>query len=326
MTPEPTPAAPRVAFLCNPLSRRVRGASDEVRALGRAVAGDAYGEASIPTGMAAFLDGVEWHEDDVLCIAGGDGTIHGVLTCLERLRSQEAWPVLAAAPGGTTNMTVKDFGPPVGLLEYLHAMRHWLAGRDTAPGALISRRVVRIAAPGQEPLAGMFFGAGVVSEGVDFFVRRLKPLGIPEAIGSPVAIARMMTSLVLGATHALSRPMTAHLDDRAPWDRPTLLCAASSLHRLIIGSHPYWGAEDAPIHTTLVDRDARGLVTGFPSLFRGDPGDRLTPERGWVSHNVRRLRLALDGPFIVDGELYHSRTDQGPLEITAERTVRWWMP
>ena len=343
--PIPTPRT--ITFLANPLSRRVKRHASRVRTHGEAVAGkDGYCEASKPDAMADFLAPYTWGPDDLLCVAGGDGTIHGVLTALERQHPRGPWPRIAAAPGGTTNMTVKDFGPPLSLTAYLEALRGWLeAGRGAEPpttappfaplvgpaagsGRFVSRPVVTVARPSAPPLAGMFFGAGAVSAGVDFFDRRLKPLGIPEAVGSPLAIARVLASLALGghAIDAMAPEMEIRFEEEAASSRPTVFTLVSSLHRLIVGARAYWGTEEGPMHVTLVDKGARDIFRSIPRLARGEPGDRLTPERGWRSRNAHRITLAFDGPYIIDGELYRARAADGPLEISTLRSVDWWMP
>ena len=322
--------ATRVAVLLNPLSGRVRRRTYAVRARGRALAGPLYAEASNPDAMADAVAGFALGPDDVLCVVAGDGTLHGVLTALERLRPDSGWPILAATPGGTTTMIAKDVGPPGGLLSYLEALRLRKAAGDGphAGGRIVLRPVLRIAVPGSEPMAGMFLGAGTVSAGVDFFNRRLKPAGIPVSVGSPIAIARTLFTMATGgrALDRLAPPMTVRVERGPALDGPAVFFLATTLHRMIIGARPYWGGDTGPIHLTLVERDAQGIFRHVPRLALGRPGDRLTPERGWHSHDTPRALFGMDGWFIVDGELHHATGAAGPLELTAARTARWWIP
>lgn len=322
--------APRVAVLLNPLSGRVRHRIRAARARARELAGPLYAEASEPGAMAGVVRELSLGPDDLLCVVAGDGTVHAVLTALERLCPDGGWPILAAAPGGTTNMTVRDMGRPGALLGYLDALRRWRAAGagPNASGRLVLRPVLHIAVPGAEPIVGMFLGAGTVSAGVAFFNKRLRSMGIPEAVGSPVAIVRTMLALALGGRSLdhLAPRMTIHTDRGPVLDCPTVFLVVSTLGRLLIGSTPYWGNGESPIHLTAVEREATGIYRYVPRLALGRPGDRLTPERGWHSHGASLVRLALDGPFIVDGELLHASRAAGPLEITASRVARFWMP
>jgi len=324
--------APRRAVLLNPLSGRVRRSPDAVRALAREIGGDRYAEASDPHAMADAVAAFDLGEDDILCIVAGDGTLHAALTALERQRPHGPWSTIAAAPGGTTNMAARDLGSAGRLVPWLHALRRWAAKRTAASGAdegrLVTRPVLRIAIHGADPLVGLILGAGTVSAGVDFFNRRLRPLRIPEAVGSPVALVRTLLAMALGGRglDRMAPSMTVRVEGGPDLDGPALLLAVSTLHRVVIGARPFWGAGGGPIHLTLVERTAKAIFRSVPRLILGRPGNRLTPERGWHSHDTVRIEVTLDGTYIVDGELYHARSTDGPLEITAAREVRWWVP
>lgn len=313
--------APRPAVLLNPLSGRVRHRPEAVRALARKIGGERYAEASDPRAMADAVAAFDLAEDDVLCVVAGDGTLHAALTALERQRPRGPWPTIAAAPGGTTNMAARDLGPAGKLVPWLQALR------DT-PGRIVIRPVLRIAVPGADPLVGLILGAATVSAGVEFFNRRLRPLGIPEAVGSPIALVRTLLAMAVGGRRLdrMAPSMTVRVEGGPDLDGPALLLGVSTLHRVVIGARPFWGAGGGPIHLTLVERTAKAIFRSVPRLILGRPGDRLTPERGWHSHDTARIRVAFDAAYIVDGELYHARSADGPLEITADREVRWWVP
>jgi len=321
--------APRVAVLLNPLSGRVRRRAAAVRARVCELAGPLYAEASEPAAMTDAVLGFSLGTDDVLCVVAGDGTLHAVLTAFERRPDVER-PILAPAPGGTTNMTTRDLGRPGGLFRYLEALLCWKAagGGADAPGRLVERPVLRIAAPGSDPLAGMFFGAGTVAAGVDFFNRRLRSMGIPAAVGSPVAVVRTMLAVAMGGRSLdhLAPPTTVCVERGPVLDGPAVFLVATTLHRLIFGARPYWANGLGPIHFTLVERGAVGMFRNVPRLAIGRASDRMTPERGWHSHGTSCVHVTLDGPFIVDGEIHHASRADGPLELSASRAARFWMP
>jgi len=317
---------PRPAVLLNPLSGRVRRDPDAVRALARRLGGERYAEAAEPVAMANAVASFGLGEDDILCVVAGDGTLHAALTALERQRPDGPWPVLAAAPGGTTNMAARDLGSAGKLVPWLEAL-------GASRGRLVRRPALRIAPAGAEPMVGLIMGVGTASAGVDFFNTRLRPLGIPEAIGSPISIVRTLGVMALGGSRLdrMAPEMRVVVGSGAERDGlefsgPALLLAVSTLHRLIIGARPFWGGGDGPIHLTLAERSAKAIFRSVPRLILGRPGNRLTPERGWHSHDTARLSVTFDGPHIVDGEMYHACAADGPIEITATREVRWWVP
>lgn len=334
---------PEIAVLVNPRSGRVRRRVARVRALAHRLAGERYAETSDPQAMAEFVARAAPGPDGVLCVAGGDGSVQAVLTALERQRPQAAWPLLAAAPGGTTNMTARDLGEPVKLTTYLRRLARWAesggsggsgsdadagAGGPSSGGRLVSRPVLRIAPPLGDPVAGMFLGAGAVAAGVDMFHRSFKPRGIPEGVAFPLIIGRYLAALASPGRRRdeLAPRVTLSVDGTVLQDRRALFLFTTTLHRLLLGTHPYWGAEEGPMHTTLVEGHVHWGVADVPRFARGAGPPRFTPELGWHSHNAHRVGLAFDGPWIVDGEVLHARASDGPLEITAGRTVRWWVP
>ncbi len=334
----PNPKAPnksdgyRMAVLCNPRSGRVLRELDAIRELGREMGGELYREAAEPTEIAEALSDLTEMGVGTLCIIGGDGTVHGALTALHASSPEEPWPVIAPVPAGSTNMTARDLGAGGSLMERLLAIRAFWDGKGLqgqgAEGVLVSRPMLCVEHGDAEALCGMFFGAGSVAEGVRFFDQRLRGLPLGAEKTSGLSLARVLLSVAVRGTQAESVgcSVTKSVDGHAPTDHLCIFCLATTLHRLILGTRPYWGDEDGPVHFTLVEKSARAFWWSLPRIARGRPGARLTPERGYVSQNTNVVELTLDGPFVVDGEVYHARAADGPCRITAPRTVQWLVP
>lgn len=334
----PNPKAPtrseghRIAVLCNPRSGRVLRELDAVRELGRELGGELYREAAEPSEIAEALGDLTEMGVGTLCIVGGDGTVHGALTALHGSRPEGPWPVIAPVPGGSTNMTAQDLGAGGSLMERLLAIRAFCdtEGRQgaRAEGALVSRPMLCVEHGKNEALCGMFFGAGAVADGVRFFDQRLRGLPLGDRNTSGLSIARVLFSLAVRGTRgeSVGCSVARAVDGHAPTDHLCIFCLATTLHRLILGTRPYWGEEDGPVHFTLVEKSARAFWRSLPRIARGRAGARLTPERGYLSQNLNAVELTFDGPFVVDGEVYHARAADGPCRITAPRTVQWLVP
>ncbi len=334
----PNPRAPtrsegnRIAVLCNPRSGRVLRELDAVRELGRELGGDLYREAAEPTEIAEALGELTGMGVGTLCIVGGDGTVHGALTALHASKPDEPWPVIAPVPAGSTNMTAQDLGAGGSLMERLLALRAYrdAQGRQGpgAEGALISRPMLCLEHGKNEALCGMFFGAGAIADGVRFFDQRLRGLPLGDRNTSGLSIARVLFSLAVRGPRgeSVGCSVARAVDGHAPTDHLCIFCLATTLHRLILGTRPYWGEEDGPVHFTLVEKSARAFWRSLPRIARGRPGARLTPERGYLSQNLNAVELTFDGPFVVDGEVYHARAADGPCRVTAPRTVQWLVP
>ena len=317
----------RIAVLCNPLSGRVRGREKVVRRLGKEVGGSRYREASNPQEISGALAALVAAGPEVLCLIGGDGTVQAAVTSLHSLAPFEDWPILAALPGGTTNMTAKDLGDWGSISVGLEALRLWGKGSEGG-GKVITRPVLKIEVPGAEVLCGFFFGTGAVSAGVQFFQRRFAKKGLPGTPAVRLTIARLLWSLAPGRTGvgSLVQPLSLTLDGGPEVRHGALLFFASTLHRLLLDMRPYWGQESGSIHFTLVEEGARGLWLKLFRLARGQPGKKLTPEAGFHSRNVEAMELRFDGPFVIDGEVYQACSEAGPLRVSTLPSVRWLVP
>lgn len=299
---------PRVAILCNPLSGRVSRDWASVRALRTAVGSAAYREASTPDEVGVALDELALGRGEALAVIGGDGTTQAVLTALHSTMPEARWPLLIPLSAGSTNMTALDLGAGGTLAATVAKLRRWRAG-ECAEGKRVQRPLLLVERPGHGPLCGMFFGTATVAEGVRFFRRRLRGRGVASEGTSSLAILRVLFSLARGgpANAGVDR-LSCRVDDGEEFEQQAILGLVTTLHRLLLGMRPYWGCEDAPIHLTLVDRDAKALWRSLWRLGLGRPGRRLTPERGYISRNIHRLEVQFDGPFVVDGELFEARS------------------
>ncbi len=225
-------------------------------------------------------------------------------------------------------MTASDLGARGSPVTFLEALARRLEEGGGASLSRVRRPVLRVEGGGAGSRSGMFFGAGVVAAGVRYFQRRLDRVAVTGERISAVAVGRVLLGLAFGGEtgEAAARSATVSVDGGPAERLEGLLFLASTLERLLLGTRPYWGEGEGPIHFTLVEKGARGLWRGLPRLALGRPGRRLTPERGYRSHEAARLELTLDGPIVLDGELYEARAAEGPLRISAERVAEWVVP
>ncbi len=309
----------RILTVCNPRSGRIRKDSRLLNEL-RAQPQDRYREASSVEEFGEAISGFRVTEADTVCIFGGDGTVHGVLTELQAHVGSDPWPSVMVIPAGSTNMTARDVGSGGKLRPSVEAYRRLLAGPTAEPSTTL-RAVLRIDSPGQRSLSGMFFGTGVVADGVRFFRSRLRDVGVTSEGVSAIAILKVLTGMLFGR----ARPDRTGIgrDGHAEEAHETSALLATTLDRLLLGSKPYWGLEEGPIRLTVIDHEARRLWARIGRLAHGRPGGALRPEHGYSSHNASRIEIGFDGPFVVDGELYEARSENGPVTLTADRTVRW---
>jgi len=271
-------------------------------------------EARTPAQIEQVLTALAASGVEVLAVNGGDGTVQAVITSLFERRPFTALPVVAVLRGGTTNMTAGDVGLRGGVLRALRRLLEWEGEVE-----LIQRPVLRVESKlTRDTRCGMFFGIGIIVSGIEYFHARVRGLGLGAAAGPGVAIARGLLAFGRRDPKFVS-PVTVRMGvDGAPCEEPqdVLLLLVSTLERLFFGIHPYWGKEVGPLRVTRVQAQPRRLLRVFPSLLRGRPSRLATAESGYRSCNVRELRLAFDGAFTLDGEIYPVRAEEGSLRIS----------
>lgn len=259
-----------------------------------------------------LAEDIEW-----LIIIGGDGTLQGVINCLFAQRSVEKWPLLTIVPGGTTNMIALDLGmhgKPEQVLTQVKQSLH-----QSSQPTLVSRPVLRIEQSGVKNVYGMLFGLGLIARGVRFSQSQVKQLGMTGNIFTIIIVLRSVIGTFLGRPQAEWAPVQiSRANGKGVMQVETYTFAlVSALERLLLGIRPYWGRESAPLHTTFVRQNSKNFWTRIWLLIVGR-GHGLKKADGYESYNTHSLEIWLDDEYIVDGELFHASSQQGPLRISAD--------
>jgi hypothetical protein len=101
----------------------------------------------------------------------------------------------------------------------------------------------------------------------------------------------------------LAAPVYAELDgmEGVHGRQAFMAILASVADRLLLGTRPYWGTGPGAIHATTVRAQPARLLASVLPVLRGR-GAAL--QDGYASHNVQSLTMALEGPFVIDGQCY----------------------
>lgn len=295
----------RVGILCNSDSGRVRSRMPEVRALCRRIAGANYAEVDGTTLDGPLVTGLLSQQPELLVVVGGDGTLHAVLGRLFACGHARPAPAVLAVPAGTTNMSALDLGvrgQPLAVLERLHARLEQQAAA-ALPGQ--SRPVLQVSRAGSAPLCGMFFGAGIIARGVEYFSSYVRTSGVTGELASGLVMARFLGALLGADRGGLTTPVYADIDgmEGVAGRQPFMAILASVADRLLLGARPYWGTGPGPIHATTVRAHPARLLASMLPVLRGR-GERLRAQDGYASANVHSLGMHLEGPFVIDGQCY----------------------
>ena len=313
----------RVGVLCNPHSGRNRRCLRQVREAARRLPNAVYREAVDPIATAQGLQDLLAAGAELLVINGGDGTLQAALTYLLGPDGPKGRPPrLMVIAGGTTNMSAADVGARKAPLQALHCIGDWLAGTRSGP-VRRERPVLRVAGPGGAPVHGMFFGAGAIHTGVEYFHRRIAASRAGGALGPGLAFARMLFS-VARPSQSWIKPtrLSLSVDEGGVQVGEYLLVLVSGLERLLLGSRPYWGIEPAPLHYTAIRHRPARLLRSLPFVLSGGRGVRPREKDGYFSRNISTLSLGLEGGFVLDGERFRVDADGGALRVSqAERVA-----
>jgi len=307
----------RVGLLTNPYSGRNRRWG--LRAANRVLADYPHvyrQEAQTPAEVAAGLAEFARRELDIVVINAGDGTVQAALTAL--LQAPTEWqPLMALLRGGTANMTAGDVGLPGSSARALRRLLHWAATFE-GEARIVRRPILRIqTAPDHPPLFGMFFGAGAIIQGIELCHRQFYSRGMNDKLATALATVWLLLAVARRDSRIL-RPVPFRIGlDRSPLAPPEdyLVILASTLERLFHGLHPYWGAENGPLHYTAVRAHPAHVLRTAPSLLWGRPNRFGTVANGYISHNTDEIRLGMDGLFTLDGELHRADSGAGPVII-----------
>ncbi len=248
---------------------------------------------------------------DAVAVNGGDGTVIGLLTEL-RLRSPFAeTPALVLLAAGNTNMIAGD----VGLAGAPHrALTRVLAVSTSGSGLKREeRRLIRVEQEGEATYYGLFVGAIAIVRAILLARRMLHPLGVRHGFGNAAAIGLGALRVLFGGGGAgellAGVPVEIGFDDEPMRRDGYAAVMATTLERLLLGARPFWGAEPGAIRTTLVRAPADRPLRSLLPMLRGRPTERMS-RAGYLSRNAERVRLALDGPFMIDGEIHQARRER----------------
>jgi diacylglycerol kinase family enzyme len=317
---------PRVGLITNPHSRRNRAALAEIQALVAAHGKVRHRVTQSVDDVRSALQEFAEQSVGVVAINGGDGTTAQVFTALLDASPFAIQPAVVLLPGGTTNMNAADAGMRGSLTKAVEKLCRWSAGETLSEERLFRPILCVEGAVGQGALYGMFFGAGaIIINGIEHCTGHVHRVGLTDEIGPGVTLLRAVWGVLRGDPQFTAPiEVTLRLDEQdTPTQKRLAILLVTSLERLFLGLHPWWGDEQQPLHCTWIDKPAQGLLRKLPGLLRGKPATGATPENGYFSHNARQLELDMDTTFTIDGELYQASREHGPIRISHGGTIEF---
>jgi len=279
-------------------------------------------------GLNAALRDLAAQEVRLLVVVGGDGTVQAVLTHL--LSGDGSGfaepPMLCVLAGGTTNMTAADVGvrgrPDRALRRLIDLPPESIGLR----GTMLDRHVVEVVRGDDPPRFGMFFGAGAICRAIRLARRSVHPMRLGSSLESALTLAGVFGERLFGGGDERDRVMrgddiTIARNDGPPVRATTLLALCTTLDRLVLRSRPFWGGEQGPLRCTRIGYPAPRFWRSVPRIMYGREGRDLEAP-AYASCNADSIRLEMDCPFTIDGELFESSRTV-PIVLRGDRRVRF---
>lgn len=270
-------------------------------------------EVRTPPQVAAALEEFASQATDLVAISGGDGTVQMALTALWSRPMMAPRPQLVVLAAGTTNMIAGDVGHCGDQVWALRRLAHWLR---TGVGRVVrvQRPVLELAMPGHGLQYGMFCGAGLISRGVGFYREHLHDRGLAGLPGILLTLARGLGAAALRSRRGT--PLTARVDGHRLAMDTCLFFLVTTLERLFFGLRPFWAGPQGPLRYAAARSGARHLPRLLPALARGRSHPLATGANGYFAGGGTEIRLLLDSPLALDGELFT------PVSATEPTVVR----
>lgn len=298
----------RVGVINNPRSwrntrRRTREAIQETLA---AHPSEHFEEDTLD-GLVSRTEQLVGHGSELLIVNGGDGSVQAVLTALFNMPAGTPQPLLVVLSGGTTNTTANCLGYGRGLAPELGELLSQAAA-GCLRGTMVPHAVLRADFGLPRPMYAMFFGAGGVFHGINFYRGQVETRGFRGEKGAGVALAIFVSRVLSGKGGALFPPlhMAVRYDDRRIAMDEYFGVLVSTMDRQFLGLRPYWGEGPGPVRFSAMSYAPRHVLNAVVSIVRGraSASPYLTPEYGYRSENAFELELEIDSGFTLDGELF----------------------
>jgi diacylglycerol kinase family enzyme len=310
-----------IGVLTNPHSRRNRRDPGIVEGLA-AVLGD-HGTIAAPDDLAAMpatVRGFREQQVDVVCINGGDGTVHQTVTALVEAYGESALPPIAILRGGTMNIIADSLGVtarPEVLLRQV--VQDWSAGR---PLPTVRCRTLRVQSA-DHTWYGFLSGNGIIARFLEVYYERSDP---GPADAAWLLLRGSLSALVGGRLiRRLTRPWQgtvvtdAHAHDPEEWTA----VAVGTVEQMGLGFRVFHLLRDHPdaLQVVALSSSVADLARELPSVYRGLGVHRP----GNFTRAAQTVELAAGEPIglMIDGDFYEA---ESPVRYSVGPEVRFVVP
>jgi len=312
-----------VAIVTNPRSRHNR----RNPALGPTLAyllgekGELVSPQDLPS-LAATVERFRDRGTEVVCLNGGDGTIHQVLTALLRVYGDAPLPAFALLRGGTMNIIADSVGVKIDAETMLGQVVDSL--HDGEALAETERRVLKVEVDDAPPYYGFLSGNGIIARFLELYYEKPEPTPFDAA----TLLARGVMSAMVGG--ALIRRLTRPYSGKVAFDGVELpgdrwiATAIGSVEQMGLGFQVFSRVREDPDRFQFVALGGSVVDTALelPSLYRGQgvhrPADRSDLAHELLLTSSEPIQLMIDGDFYI--------AQRGRVRYTVGPSIRFLLP
>lgn len=255
--------------------------------------------------LVAVAERFRERQIDILCVNGGDGTLHKVLSAFLQVYGEAPLPKLGLLRAGTINNVARSVGlpklKPEALLGRIVSRYH-----DDAHFELVERNLVVV--DGQH--AGFLFGNGLISSFMETYYEG-GTVGTWKAIR---VLSRTVASALVGGPfiQRLMRPVEARVTvDGKVWELDRFLSiGVATIPNMGLGFRPFHLIDRYPDRIQLIGWacPVTGIVQAMPRYFLKRPSKR--PDI--VTDVASEITISSEQPlhFQIDGDFHQGGTTQ----------------
>lgn len=290
-------AMPKIVVIANPHSGKNKKNPKIIENF-RNILG-AKGELLIPQSLEEMeekLKGLREQQVDIICINGGDGTIHKTITALFHTYGDGPWPKLALLKGGTMNNIARNMGIPV-LKNANKMLKEVVEGSNYKT---ITKHPLIV----DETYAGFIYG----TSGISAFLEQYYDGGNASAWKGAVMAVRSISSALIGGAYAgkifASRPIQISVDgQKAKADHATNM-GISTVTDVGFYLRPFYATLNRPDIAHMITMNCSPLYIAFalPQMWMAKPTNTSYIED--MSGQVIEMNFTGEQSYTLDGDLY----------------------
>ena len=235
-----------------------------------------------------------------VCIEGGDGTMHGVLSeFINQSTKFKNFPRFILLPGGNTNLAAKHVGVKKPNPHKINAI---LDNPQASTESMLPLLKIKTEHGTHN---GFFFSTGALPKGTDYCFDKIYTEGIKGAAAVRTTLLRVLFGEG-GEREIILKPTPYHLQfDEQEITGEHIVSIATTLPGLMIGLNPFWGTGNGPLRLTYVGADAKRLIPNMARMLKPKQSEKSSEKlakNGFKSWSIGTAILNYHGPMVLDGE------------------------